>query len=91
LQSGRKTIENSNGPHTLFDWPARRIAPYHKRDMRATPLQTLAAIVILLALGTLTLSMAIGGDILTIILGLALAATSMELFRQAQPHRDDKD
>jgi hypothetical protein len=43
----------------------------------------LAIAVILLAAGALTTAMAIGGNIILIVLGLLLAATSMELFRMA--------
>jgi len=60
-------------------------------NMRATPIQTLAILVFLLALGTLILAMVVGGDVLMIVFGLALAATSMELFRRAQPRPDDED
>lgn len=60
-------------------------------DMKANPIQTLAALVFLLALGALILAMMVGGDILMIVFGLCLAATSMELFRCAQPRRDDED
>jgi hypothetical protein len=59
--------------------------------MRTKPIQTLAVLVILLAVGTLILAMFIGGDILMIVFGLTLAATSMKLFRLAQPKQDDED
>jgi hypothetical protein len=59
--------------------------------MRAKPIQTLAIFVFLLALGTLILAMVVGGDILMIVFGLSLEATSMELFRRAQPRPDDED
>jgi hypothetical protein len=59
--------------------------------MRTKPIQTLAVLVILLAVGTLILAMFIGGDILMIVFGLTLAATSMKLLRLAQPKQDDED
>jgi hypothetical protein len=43
----------------------------------------LAIVVILLAAGAIAASMAIGGNVFLIVLGLLLAATSMELFRLA--------
>jgi hypothetical protein len=57
--------------------------------MAARQVRTLAAIVIVLAVGTVAFALAIGGDILTIVLGLLLAAMSMELFRLAKPERED--
>lgn len=51
----------------------------------------LATSVIVLAFVTLLLAMAVGGDIYMIVFGLCLAASSMELFRRAQPRQDDKD
>jgi hypothetical protein len=59
--------------------------------MKANPIQTLAALVFLLAIGTLILAMMVGGDILMIMFGLCLAATSMELFQRAVPRPDDED
>jgi len=60
-------------------------------DMREAPIRALAVFVIPLAAGTLILAMVLGGDILMIAFGLALAAMSMELFRLAQPKHDDED
>jgi hypothetical protein len=57
--------------------------------MAARHVRTLAAIVIALAVGAIAFALASGGDILTIVLGLLLAATSMELFRLASPERED--
>jgi hypothetical protein len=54
-------------------------------------IHALAILVFLLATGTLILAMVIGGDILMMVFGLLLAATSMELFRRAQPAPDDED
>jgi len=51
----------------------------------------LATFVILLALVTIILAMLVGGDILMIVFGLCFAASSMALFRSAQPSQDDKD
>ena len=45
---------------------------------------------ILLAVATLALGLARGGNILMIVLGLVLAATSMLLFRHANPEREDE-
>jgi hypothetical protein len=59
--------------------------------MSPTSVRMLATFVILLALATIVLAMVVGGDILMIVFGLCLAATSMELFRRAQPSRDDED
>jgi hypothetical protein len=59
--------------------------------MRESSIHALAMLVLLLALGTLTLAMVVGGDIAMIVFGLLLAATSMELFRLAQPRQDDED
>jgi len=59
--------------------------------MRASSIRALAIFVILLALVTLALAMVVGGDILMIVFGLSLAATSMELFRRAQPARNNKE
>jgi hypothetical protein len=53
--------------------------------MRTNPMRALAVLVFLLAFGTLILAMVVGGDILMIVFGLSLAATSMELFQRAQP------
>jgi hypothetical protein len=50
----------------------------------------LAVVIILLSLGTLTVAMARGGDIEMILLGLFLAATSMEMFRRAKPDKEDE-
>jgi hypothetical protein len=58
--------------------------------MGANPARILAVVIILLALGALTFAMARGGDIPMIVLGLVLAATSMELFRQASAEREDE-
>jgi hypothetical protein len=43
----------------------------------------LAIAVIVIAVGTLAAAMAIGGNVYLIVLGLLLAATSMELLRLA--------
>ena len=43
----------------------------------------LAIVVIFFAAGAITAAMAIGGNVFLIVLGLLLAATSMELFRLA--------
>jgi hypothetical protein len=43
----------------------------------------LGGLLLLFAAGTLVDAMAVGGDILLIVLGLLLAATSMKLFRLA--------
>ena len=51
---------------------------------RSAPARIVAGIIITLALGALTFAMVRGGDIAMIVLGLVLAATSMELFRQAE-------
>jgi len=51
----------------------------------------LATSVIVLALVTLILAMVVGGDIVMIVFGLSLAASSMELFRRAQLRQGDKD
>jgi len=59
--------------------------------MSPTSIRMLATFVIFLALVTLVLAMVVGGDILMIVFGLCLAATSMELFRRAQPKHDDED
>jgi small neutral amino acid transporter SnatA (MarC family) len=59
--------------------------------MSESPIRALAILVFLLAVGTLILAMAIGGDILMVVFGLLLAATSMELLRRAQPTPDDED
>jgi len=58
--------------------------------MGARSARTIAIVIILLAIGTLAFAMARGGDIPMIVLGLVLAATSMELFRQAKPEREDE-
>jgi hypothetical protein len=58
--------------------------------MRANPARTLALAFILLAFGMLGFAMAIGGDILMIVLGLLLAAISMQLFRHANPGKEDE-
>jgi hypothetical protein len=59
--------------------------------MSENSIHALAILVSLLAVGTLILAMVIGGDILMMVFGLLLAATSMELFRRAQPTPDDED
>jgi hypothetical protein len=59
--------------------------------MSENSIHALAILVFLLAVGTLILAMVIGGDILMMVFGLLLAATSMELFRRAQPAPDDED
>jgi hypothetical protein len=46
--------------------------------------RALAAALLLLAAGMMTLAMTNGGDVAYIALGFALAASSMEMFRQAQ-------
>ena len=58
--------------------------------MGAKQARTLAIVIIVLALGMLAFAMALGGDIPMILLGLVLAATSMELFRHAKPEREDE-
>jgi hypothetical protein len=58
--------------------------------MSANPARTLAIAVLLLALGTLGFAMAVGGDILMIVMGLLLAAISMQLFRHAYPGKEDE-
>jgi len=58
--------------------------------MRANPARILAVVTVLLAFGALTFAMARGGDIPMIVMGLVLAATSMELFRHAKPEREDE-
>jgi len=58
--------------------------------MGASSARTLAIVIILLALGTLAFAMVRGGDIPMIVLGLVLAATSMELFRHAKAEREDE-
>jgi len=60
-------------------------------SMRASSIRALAIAIILLALVTVALAMVVGGDILMIVFGLSLAATSMELFRHAQPTPDDEE
>jgi hypothetical protein len=45
----------------------------------------LAILVLILAFAAAALALERGGDVLMIGLGLLLAATSMELFRRAQP------
>jgi hypothetical protein len=50
----------------------------------------LAVVILLLALGALTLALVRGGDILMIVLGLVLLATSMELFRQGRGVEEDE-
>jgi hypothetical protein len=47
-----------------------------------------AAVVTTMAFGTLSMALVDGGDVLMIALGLALAATGMEMFRRAQPRGD---
>jgi len=59
--------------------------------MSESPIHALAILVFLLALGTIIVAMVIGGDVLMIAFGFLLAATSMELFRRAQPAPDDED
>jgi len=59
--------------------------------MSPTSIRMLATCVICLALVTIVLAMVVGGDILMIVFGLCLAATSMELFRRAQSRQDDKE
>jgi hypothetical protein len=58
--------------------------------MRVNRARTLAIVAILLAFGTLVLAMVQGGDIRMIVLGLVLAAASMELLRHANPEREDE-
>jgi hypothetical protein len=52
--------------------------------------RTLAIVIILLAFSMLVLAMVQGGDIRMIVLGLVLAAASMELFRHGYPEREDE-
>ncbi len=59
--------------------------------MSESSIHALAILVFLLAVATLILAMVIGGDILMLVFGLLLAATSMELFRHARPTPDDED
>jgi len=56
----------------------------------ANSARALATVIIVLALGTLGFAMARGGDIVMILLGLVLAATSMELFRRARGEGEDE-
>lgn len=58
--------------------------------MGANPARILAVVIILLALVALTFAMARGGDILMIVLGLVLAATSMEMFRHTEREGEDE-
>jgi hypothetical protein len=58
--------------------------------MRANWARTLAIVTILVAFGILVLAMALGGEIPIIVLGLILAATSMQLFRYANPKSEDE-
>ncbi len=58
--------------------------------MRTTQARTLAVVTILVAFGTLTFALVLGGNILMIVLGLVLAATSMRLFRHSCPEREDE-
>jgi hypothetical protein len=60
-------------------------------DMGSTSIRLLGALMILLAFLTLVLAMVVGGDIVMVIFGLSLAASSMGLFRRAQASRDDED
>jgi hypothetical protein len=60
-------------------------------DMGSTSIRLLGALMILLAFLTLVLAMVVGGDIVMVIFGLSLAASSMELFRRGQTRRDDED
>jgi hypothetical protein len=59
--------------------------------MTANQIQMVAILILLVAFGTLVLAMVVGGDILMIVFGLSLAATSMGLFRRAQPRPEDED
>lgn len=59
--------------------------------MRESSIHALGMLVLLLAIGTFTLAMVVGGDISMIVFGLLLAATSMEVFRLAEPQEDDED
>jgi len=59
--------------------------------MSENSIHALAVLVFLVAVGTLTLAMVLGGDISMVVFGLLLAATSMELFRHAQPAPHDDD
>jgi hypothetical protein len=72
---------------SFWPWPP---TPEEDYWMGANRARTIAIAFILLAVATLTFALAQGGDILLIILGLILAATSMELFRQAKPEREDE-
>jgi hypothetical protein len=58
--------------------------------MRVNYARTLAIVTILLAFCTLAIAMLLGGDIPIIVLGLVLAAASMELFQHANPEREDE-
>jgi hypothetical protein len=52
--------------------------------MRRITVRALAVALMLLAAGMMTLAMTNGGDVAYIALAFALAASSMEMFRQAQ-------
>jgi hypothetical protein len=58
--------------------------------MRANWARTLAIVTILVAFGTLVFAIVLGGKIPMIVLGLVLAATSMQLFRYANPECEDE-
>ena len=51
--------------------------------------QFLAAAVLLYAYGVTALAFVVGGDLMLIVLGLTLAATSMELFRLARAETEE--
>jgi uncharacterized membrane protein YiaA len=51
--------------------------------------RTLAIVTVLLAVGVLLFALVRGGDILMIVLGLMLAATSMKLFQNAKAENND--
>ena len=58
--------------------------------IRVNRARTLAIVIILLAFSMLVLAMVQGGDTRMIVLGLVLAAASMELFRHGYPEREDE-
>jgi len=59
--------------------------------MAASPLQKPAVVTIVLAFGILALAMATGGDVFLIVVGLVLAAVSMEMFQRPRNGRRDED
>jgi hypothetical protein len=52
--------------------------------MKMNLIRMLAFVIIVLSIGTLLFAFAQGGDIVMIVLGLALAASSMHLFGHAR-------